>query len=126
MRMGSVKKAVLVLVKPKEKGEDSRVVDPHPHVNGEAEGKARRRRWVPRVGFSPGGSPPEPPRPPQPKGGRMQFPDVELCPGNPQFHQQPAATEITPCFNLGGFGGEGTPKFQLPKLELSPQPCGEQ
>ncbi|XP_069631591.1 periaxin-like [Haliaeetus albicilla] len=68
MRMGSVKKAVLVLVKPKEKGEDNQVVDPHPHVNGEAEGKARRRRWVPRVGFSPGGSPLEPPIT-QPKGG---------------------------------------------------------
>uniref|UniRef100_A0A8B9Z179 Protein kinase domain-containing protein n=1 Tax=Buteo japonicus TaxID=224669 RepID=A0A8B9Z179_9AVES len=71
--MGSVKKAVLVLVKPKEKGEDNRVVDPHPHVNGEAEGKARRRRWMPRVGFSPGGSPPEPPIT-QPKVGKIPKP----------------------------------------------------
>ncbi|XP_075594689.1 periaxin [Balearica regulorum gibbericeps] len=125
MRMGSVKKAVLVLVKPKEKGEDNRVVDPHPHINGEAEGKARRRRWVPRVGFSPGGSPPEPPTT-QPKGGKMRLPNVELSPGNPEFNQRPVMMEVTPRFNLGGFGGEGTPKFQLPKLALSPQPCGEQ
>lgn len=124
MRMGSVKKAVLVLVKPKEKGEDSRVVDPHPHINGEAEGKARRWQWVPRVGFSPGGSPLEPPII-QPKEGKMQLPNVELCPGEPEFNQQPAMTQVTPRFNLGGLRGEGTPKFQLPKLALSPQPCGE-
>ncbi|KAM9589185.1 periaxin isoform 2-T2 [Morphnus guianensis] len=125
MRMGSVKKAVLVLVKPKEKGEDNRVVDPHPHVNGEAEGKARRRRWMPRVGFSPGGSPPEPPIT-QPKVGKMRLPNMERSPGDPEFSQRPVMTEVTPRFNLGGFRGEGTPKFQLPKLALTPQPCGEQ
>ncbi|XP_042661235.1 periaxin [Tyto alba] len=124
MRMGGMKKAVLVLVKPKEKGEDSRVVDTHPHVNGEAEGKARRRRWVPRVGFSPGVSPPEPPIT-QPKGGKMRLPSVELSPGDPKFNQRPVVTEVTPRFNLGGSRGEGTHKFQLPKLALSPQPCGE-
>ncbi|KAM6360716.1 periaxin [Pluvialis apricaria] len=124
MRMGSVKKAVLVLVKAKEKGEDSRVVDPHLHINGEAEGKARRWQWVPRVGFSPGGSPLEPPIT-QPKAGKMQLPDVELSPGDPEFKEQPAMTQVTPCFNLGGFRGEGTPKFQLPKVALSPQPCSE-
>ena len=124
MRMGSMKKAVLVLVKPKEKGEDNRVVDPHPHINGEAEGKARRRRWVPRVGFSPGGSLPEPPIT-QPKAGKMRLPNVELSPGDPEFNPRPAMTEVTPRFNLGGVRGEGTPKFQLPKLALSPQPCSE-
>ncbi|KAM6032844.1 periaxin [Theristicus caerulescens] len=122
-RMSGVKKAVLVLVKPKEKGEDNRVVDPHPHVNEEAEGKTRRRLWVPRVGFSSGGSPPEPPIT-QPKGGKMRLPNVELSPGDPS--QWPVMTEVTPRFNLGAFGGLGTPKFQLPKLVLSPQPCGEQ
>ncbi|XP_075346193.1 periaxin isoform X1 [Mycteria americana] len=124
MRMGGVKKAVLVLVKPKEKREDNRVVDPHPHINGEAAGKARRRRWVPKVGFSPGGSPPEPPIT-QPKGGKMRLPNVELSPGDPEFNQRPVMMEVTPRFNLGGVRGEGTPKFQLPKLALSPQPCGE-
>uniref|UniRef100_A0A8B9Z840 Protein kinase domain-containing protein n=1 Tax=Buteo japonicus TaxID=224669 RepID=A0A8B9Z840_9AVES len=117
-RMGSVKKAVLVLVKPKEKGEDNRVVDPHPHVNGEAEGKARRRRWMPRVGFSPGGSPPEPPIT-QPKVGKMRLPNMERSPGDPEFNR--VMTEVTPRFNLGGFRGEGTPKFQLPKVALTPQ-----
>ncbi|XP_009471937.1 PREDICTED: periaxin [Nipponia nippon] len=124
-RMSGVKKAVLVLVKPKEKGEDNRVVDPHPHVSEEVEGKTRRRLWVPRVGFSPGGSPPEPPIT-QPKGGKMRLPNVELSPGNPEFNQWPVMTEVSPRFNLGAFGGLGTPKFQLPKLALSPQPCGEQ
>ncbi|XP_049652130.1 periaxin [Accipiter gentilis] len=122
-RMGSMKKAVLVLVKPKEKGEDNRVVDPHPHVNGEAEGKARRRRWMPRVGFSPGGSPPEPPIT-QPKVGKMRLPNMERSPGDPEFNRM--MTEVTPRFNLGGFRGEGTPKFHLPKVALTPQPCGEQ
>lgn len=125
MRMGGVKKAVLVLVKPKEKGEDNQVVDPQPHVNGEAEGKVRRRRWVPRVGFSPGGSPPEPPLT-QLKGGKIRLPNIELSPGDPEFNQQPVMTEVTPRFNLGGLRGSGTPKFQLPKLALSPQPCSEQ
>ncbi|XP_068280967.1 periaxin [Nyctibius grandis] len=123
MRMGGMKKAVLVLVKPKEK-EDNRVVDPHPHVNGEAEGKTQRRRWVPRVGFSPGGSLPQPPIT-QPKAGKMQLPNVTLSPGDPKSNQRPGVTEVTPRFNSGGFGGSGTPKFQLPKLALSPQPCGE-
>ncbi|CAM9134187.1 unnamed protein product [Bubo scandiacus] len=123
MRMGGMKKAVLVLVKPKEK-EDNRMVDAHPHVNGEAEGKTRRRRWVPRVGFSPGGSAPEPPTT-QPKEGKIQLPSVELSPGDPEFNQRPAMTQFTPHFSLGAFRGEGTPKFQLPKLTLSPQPCGE-
>uniref|UniRef100_A0A8D0KTR8 Protein kinase domain-containing protein n=1 Tax=Strix occidentalis caurina TaxID=311401 RepID=A0A8D0KTR8_STROC len=118
-----MKKAVLVLVKPKEK-EDNRVVDAHPHVNGEAEGKTRRRRWVPRVGFSPGGCTSEPPIT-QPKEGKIQLPSVELSPGDPEFNQWPVMTQFTPHFSLGAFRGEGTPKFQLPKLTLSPQPCGE-
>ncbi|XP_026723211.1 periaxin-like [Athene cunicularia] len=123
MRMGGVKKALLVLVKPKGK-EDSQVVDALPRVNGEAEGKSRRWRRVPRVGFSPGGSAPEPPIT-RPKEGKIRLPSVELSPGDPEFNQRPSVTEFTPHFSLGAFGGEGTPTFQLPKLTLSPQPCGE-
>ena len=122
MRMGGVKETVLV--KPKEKGENNQVVDTLPHVNGEAEGKARRRRWVPRVGFSPEGSPPEPPIT-QPKEGKMRLPGVELSRRDPELNQLSAMTEVTSRFTLGGFRGEGTPKFQLPKLTLSPQPCSE-
>lgn len=125
MRLGGVKKAVLVLVKPKEKGEDNQVVDPHAHVNEEEEAKAPRWRWVPRVGFSPGGAPPEPSLT-QPKAGKMQLPTVELATGAPEFNKRPVMMEVSPPFNLGGFGGSGTPKFQLPKLVLSPQLCGEQ
>lgn len=79
----------------------------------ERERNPRRRRWVPRVGFTPGGASPEPP-----KFGRIRFPDVELCPGDPQI---PGTAGVS----SGGLRGEGTPKFQLPQLVLSPQICGE-
>lgn len=74
------------------------------------DGNPRRRRWVPRVGFAP---PPEPP-----KLGRIRFPEVELCPGDPQI---PGTGGIPSRCQQG----EGTPKFQLPQLVLSPQICGE-
>ncbi|XP_040434190.1 periaxin [Falco naumanni] len=86
MRMGSVKKAMLVLVKPKEKGEDNQMVDTHRHINGEAEGKGRRWRWVPRVGFSPREPLTEPPVT-QPKGGKMWLPNVELSSRDAKFNQ---------------------------------------
>uniref|UniRef100_A0A8B9YY85 Protein kinase domain-containing protein n=1 Tax=Buteo japonicus TaxID=224669 RepID=A0A8B9YY85_9AVES len=73
---------------------------------------------MPRVGFSPGGSPPEPPIT-QPKVGKMRLPNMERSPGDPEFNR--VMTEVTPRFNLGGFRGEGTPKFQLPKVALTPQ-----
>ncbi|XP_059728553.1 nascent polypeptide-associated complex subunit alpha, muscle-specific form-like [Haemorhous mexicanus] len=81
------------------------------------DGNPRRRRWVPRVGFTPGGASPEPP-----KLGRMRFPDVELCPGDPQI---PGIGGISSRCDPGGLRAEGTPKFQLPQLVLSPQICGE-
>ncbi|XP_031983266.1 collagen alpha-1(I) chain-like [Corvus moneduloides] len=81
-------------------------------------GGARRRRWVPRVGFTPGGASPEPP-----KVGRMRFPDVELCPGDPQIAGIGGISSR--CDAGGPRGGEGSPKFQLPQLVLSPQICGE-
>ncbi|XP_065511294.1 periaxin [Caloenas nicobarica] len=113
-------------VKVKEKGGAEPGGDPVGCVNGEAQGKIWR--WVPKVGFTPpeapkarpkAGSPPVSPktRPkvgvaPQGSPPKPRFPDVELCP------DATVTTAVTPKFHFGG-----TPKFQLPKLVLSPQPC---
>ncbi|OPJ75254.1 hypothetical protein AV530_017682 [Patagioenas fasciata monilis] len=92
-----------VSVKEKRGGEQG---DPGRNVNGEAQ--AKLWRWVPKVGFAP----PEPTKA-RPKVGsppKPRFPDVEIC----------AEVPVSPKLHLGG---PGTPKFQLPKVVLSPQPC---
>ncbi|XP_074387909.1 uncharacterized protein LOC141726760 [Zonotrichia albicollis] len=91
-----------------------------PEEGGAArDGNPRRRRWVPRGGFRPPRGPLRSP----PNWGGCGSPDVELCPGDPQIPL--AIGGISSRCDPGGLRPEGTPKFQLPQLVLSPQICAE-